>query len=331
MSTVAPEFPETSPPSLVISFENLPCDCPLAEGTDTVILRSQDFYEFRVPKGPIIHISPILREEILALSGPQPASGAFVTSVESGVGRNAQRVVQLPVNSIIMFCLLSFISHASPILPAAEQVMELLSVAQVYKMDPVLTRIRDHIAQQRPPFIRKETAFFVYALAQKYGLRTEALQAAQCTLSFSTMTIQDLAKEDKLGLIPGPFLCELLKYHQRARSCLVSGIKDFKTSQLSGIKKTLEGSCGSGIPSWLDKYISDQGKASVFVSLDFTDLQSVLVEHTSQGPHSKSATEGCQSCSNISQENLHRFWEIFIAVVQGSIAKVKFTKYFCVD
>jgi hypothetical protein len=83
--------------------------------------------------------------------------------------------------------------------------MELLSIAQLYKMDIVLTHIRDLIAQQQPPLIRKETAFTVYALAQKHGLRTEALQAARCTLSVSTMDFKDLAYKDKLSLMPALF------------------------------------------------------------------------------------------------------------------------------
>ena len=50
--------------------------------------------------------------------------------------------------------------------------MELLSVAQMYKMDVVLTHIRNHLARQEPSFIREETAFQLYSVAQKYGLRT---------------------------------------------------------------------------------------------------------------------------------------------------------------
>jgi hypothetical protein len=60
--------------------------------------------------------------------------------------------------------------------------MELLSVAQLYKMDVVLTHIRNHIAQQEPPLIRKETAFFIYSFSLKHTLCPEALQAAGRTL-----------------------------------------------------------------------------------------------------------------------------------------------------
>ena len=53
----------------------------------------------------------------------------------------------------------------------------------------------------------------VYAIAHKHGLLTEALQAAWCTLSYSTVIIESLAVEDKLGLMPGASLHELWKYH----------------------------------------------------------------------------------------------------------------------
>ena len=108
--------------------------------------------------------------------------------------------------------------------------MELLSVAQKYKMDVVLTHIRDHIGRQDPSFLRKETAFLVYSLAQKYGLRHEALNAARSTLSFSTLTIKDLYRNNKLSMMPGDALHELWKYHQRVRSNLSLGLEEFETS-----------------------------------------------------------------------------------------------------
>ena len=76
---------------------------------------------------------------------------------------NALRVVQLPVFSTNLISLLSYIFPVRPILQSTtEHIMELLSVAQMYKMDVILTHIRNHIAQQQqPPFIRKETALFI--------------------------------------------------------------------------------------------------------------------------------------------------------------------------
>ena len=151
MSTVAQETSQSGP---VISLENLLLD--YTEGVQVVVLRSQDSREFRVPKPYIIHTSPILREELLISPDPQP--GASVLSAKSDVEgstttANAHQVVQLPVNGTILFSPLTYIFPVPPIHPStAEQIMELLSVlsvAQMYKMGVVLTRIRDHIAQHQ--------------------------------------------------------------------------------------------------------------------------------------------------------------------------------------
>jgi hypothetical protein len=238
-------------------------------------------------------------------------------------------VIQLPVNGTILNSLLSYIFPVPPILPSTtEQIMELLSVAQMYKMDVVLTHIRNHIAQQQPPLIRKETALSIYALAQKNGLRTEALQAARCTLSFLTMNMCDIAKEDKLGLMPGAFLHELWKYHQRVRSNLTSDMKEFKTSQLEEFKVqedsgACEYSTDEDLPHWLDDYISEIGSDSVPAFFDFTSFHSKFVEH-SEGLESKYGDK-CFFCMKISQKSLHALWETLMAVVQGSMAKVRFT------
>jgi hypothetical protein len=239
-------------------------------------------------------------------------------------------VVHLPVNGTILNSLLSYIFPVPPILPSTtEQIMELLSAAQMYKMDVVLTHIKNHIAQQQPPLIRKETALSVYALAQKYGLRAEALQAARCTLSFLTMNLYDLAKDDKLGLMPGAFLHELWKYHQRARSNLTSDMEEFKTSQLEEFKEqedsdlACEWSTDEGIPYWLDDYISKIGSDSVPAFLDFTEFHREFVEH-SEGVQSKYGDK-CSFCLKISQGGLRALWETLMAVVQSSITKVMFT------
>ena len=152
---------ETSPSGAVISLENLLFDHPEAD----VILRSRDAYEFRVLKLYIVHSSPILGEKLLSLK-PQLDPNSSVVSAESdvkGTTVNASCAVQLPVDGAI---LLSLLNSVPPILPqTVEHVMELLSVAQMYKMDVVLTHIRNHIAQQERPFIREETAFLIYSLA----------------------------------------------------------------------------------------------------------------------------------------------------------------------
>jgi hypothetical protein len=230
---------QTSSSRPVISQQSLLIDYPEAD----IILRSRDSHEFRVLKLFIVHSSPILEEKVLISHSPQPELTASTIPAESDVSStpatNALQVpvVQLPIDGAILFSLLTYIFPIPPVLPSTdEQIMELLSVAQMYKMDVVLTHIRNHVAQQEPPFIREETAFLIYSLSQKHGLHVEALQAARCTLSFATLTIDDLAKQNKLDLMPGAFLYELWKYHQRVRSNLTIDLREFKKSILLTIR-----------------------------------------------------------------------------------------------
>jgi hypothetical protein len=58
-------------------------------------------------------------------------------------------------------------------------------------------------------------ALHIYALAQKYGLRLEALQTARTILNYP-MTIEDF--DDKLDIISGASLYELWKYHAMKES-----------------------------------------------------------------------------------------------------------------
>ena len=80
--------------------------------------------------------------------------------------------------------------------------MELLSAAQKYQMATALVHIRGSVAQQNLLPTRLEPALRIYALAQKYGLRQEALQTAR-TISKYPMTIEDF---DKLDIMPGASL-----------------------------------------------------------------------------------------------------------------------------
>ncbi len=324
MSTVAPE---NSPSGSFPSLENLLLHCP-EEGT--VILRSQDCYKFRVPKLYIINSSPILRDEILI--SPNPQSGVSAISTRPGVEwstdtANVHQVVHLSVNSTILISLLSYIFPIPPILPSTtEQIMELLSVAQMYKMDVILTHIRNHIAQQQPPLIRKENAFSVYALAQKYGLRKETLQAARCILGFSYLTIKALAEEDLLGLMPCAFLHELWKYDQRFQSILRSDVEEFKSSsRFEELAIVKDSSCisltDSGIPYWLDSYLFVQGYINISRFLDFNNFHSEYEDHY-KGRYARMFEE-CSYCSELS-EDLYEFWDALTAVVQGSMAKVTF-------
>jgi hypothetical protein len=191
----------------------------------------------------------------------------------------------------------------------------------MYKMDVVLTHIRNHIAQQDPPFIREETAFLIYSLSQKHALRTEALQAARCTLSFSSLTIQDLAEEHRLDMMPGSFLHELWKYHQMVRSNLTSDLNEFKKSIALTVlgDSSCESLTDSGLPYWLDGYISGIGTGRVPAFLDLADFHAKLVEHIE---HQRS-NAGCASCSGMLGKKIRVIWEAFMAVVHGSIVKVR--------
>jgi hypothetical protein len=313
---------ETSPSVPVVSSKNLLFDFPEAD----IIFRSCDSYEFRVLRIYIVHSSPILGEKVLLSPNPQPEPNPSAIPTESnvkGATANTPCVVQLPIEGAVLFSLLTYIFPVPPVLPSTiEQTMELLSVAQMYKMDVVLTHIRNHITRQEQPFIQEETAFLIYFLAQKHGLRTEALDAAQRTLSFSSLTIEDLAEEDKLDMMPGAFLHELWEYHQRVRSNLTLDLEEFRKSNAPMILGDL--SCDSlsdsGLPYWLDEYISEIGTGRVPAFLDLTNFHMRLAEHIRH--HSNG---GCAPCSIIPQKKIRAFWEALMATVHSSIAKVRFS------
>jgi len=319
MSTAAAEAPPSHPPA--ISHENLLFDYPEAD----VVLRSRDSYEFRVLKIFIVHGSSILGEKVLISSNPHPEPTTSTIPADSdgdsGPATNALPVVQLPIEGDILFSPLTYIFPVPPILPSTvEQIMELLSVAQLYKMDVILTHIRNHIAQQDPPFIREETAFLIYSLSQKHGLRTEALQAARCTLTFSSLTIQDLAEENKLDMMPGSFLHELRKYHQRVRSNLALDLDEFKKSNAPTILgvSSCESTTDSGLPDWLDSYISSIGTARVPALLDLADFYAKFFGHIED-----LRPFGDCACSGMLGKKMRAIWEALTAVVHGSIAKVR--------
>ena len=318
----------TSPSGPLISLENLLFNFPEAD----IILRSRDSYEFRVLKHCIVHSSPILREKLSLSPDPQPRQNASLIHAESnveGTAANALDVVQLPVEGAILFSLLTYIFPVPPVLPSTvEPIMELLSVAQMYKMDVALTHIRNHIAQQEPPFVREETSFLIYSLSQKYGLRSEALQAARCTLSCSSLIIEDLAKEEKLDMMPGAFLYELWKYHQRVRLNLALDLEEFRKSNaltLLGLSLGNLSCDDSDFPHWLDCYITKIGTTRVPVFLDISDFHMALTKHITN----RSSTGRCASCAGIPRNKIRAFWEALTAAVHCCIAKVRVTYCTC--
>jgi hypothetical protein len=316
---------KSSPLGSVTPLENLLFDYPEAD----IILRSCDSYEFRVIKHYIVHSSPKLGEKVLISPKPRPSSLTTPAEAHGGRGENVDGlpVVSLPVSGAILYSLLTYIFPVPPVLPqTVEPTMELLSVAQEYEMDIVLTHIRNHIAQQTPSFVREETAVLVYTLAQKYGLRKEALQAAKSTLRLSTLTIWHLHLHDELDIMPGASLHELWKYHKRVRSKLKSDLEEFVTSHAHEILGT--STCGSltepGVPSWLHNFIVTIGTDPVpLASLDLTELYVRMADHMRELSHQGGG--GCLSCADTPRETIRRFWGVLTTVVDHGIAEVRGT------
>ncbi len=186
MSAVPLHVSTASSSGDVVSVQNLLDSL----GPDTV-LRSSDYYEVRVPKLYIAKFFPVLGALIQDASNPTIPANAEAPLP----------AVQLPESGATLISLLSFIFPLPPTLPptsAIEATMELLSAAQKYEMSSVLSHIRLCLAQRDPPFIHKDNAFRAYSLAQKYGLRQEAVNAAQLTLKF-LLTFGDL--EGRLDIV----------------------------------------------------------------------------------------------------------------------------------
>ncbi len=195
--------------------------------------------------------------------------------------------------------------------------MELLSVAQKYEMGTVIDHIRGTLALQNPPFIRKDNAFLAYSLAQRYGLRREASQAARLTLQF-TLTIQEFQDV-------GAYLHELWKYHQRVQAQLKSG------SPLSSAAAVLNAfKCSqndhSGPPSWIRSFIeSIIQNPSLFDPIEF---QLALVRHIMPTVDPSGRTvAGCTFCTQIPTEELRTFWTTLADVFHGVIEKVGIVNY----
>src|SRR6266849_388917 len=172
MSTVPSEATSTAGEPLV----NIP-DYPEAD----IVLRSQDSHHLRVPKIFITYNSPVLKE-IVQRTLDSPGNANAEASLP---------VVQLPESGKILRYLLTFILPVLPTVPPThEGTMELLSVAQKYQMETVLVHIRGNIARHNPLPTQLEPALHIYALAQKHGLRPEALRSARTILK-QWMTIED--------------------------------------------------------------------------------------------------------------------------------------------
>ena len=301
MSTSAPGKLPSAVVTARVSPENLLFDYPGAD----VILRSCDSYEFRVLKFHLFHSSPVLAEQLLAADNPQSGTAAASTPV-----------VQLPHSGAILFSLLTYIFPVPPILPSTvEQITELLSAAQKYKMDATLIHIRNHISQQHPPFIREENSLYIYSLAQRLGLRQEMLQAARSTLGLPNLTLDSLG--EKLELMPGASLLELRKYHQRVRVQLKSDLRDFiKSRDLAMFEESTCRNSVSGVPSWLYRYIFSIGRSPNL--FDLSGFYYELTDHIQSESSRK-----CSCAKTFSKTMIPKFWTSLSEVYRDSITKVR--------
>ncbi len=280
-----------------------------------IILRSCDLQEFRVPKIYLIKCSPVLsgliQSSAIISTVPSPDSS---TSLHDGPG--AFPYIQLSETGLMLSSLLSFILPLSPKLPpTTEQIIELLSVTQKYKMVSILAHIRGAIASQDSPFIHPETTFQIYTLAQRYGLRHEVVRAARKALTFP-MTIEVLG--DKLDNMPSAFLHLLWKYYQSVRISLRSDLHAFRTQ---AARSTVVGQIcetrnnGSGISAWLDGYIACIGENPALFSL--TEFHMCLSRHL--------LAAQCTPCGSMTTASINAFWKELTIVIENSMASVSLT------
>jgi hypothetical protein len=262
-----------------------------------IILRSCDHYEFRVMKLSVTKVSPVLCEFI-------QSSSSHVANATSSLPS-----VQLSDSGATLFSLLTFILPMLPVLPSTlEHTMTLLSAAQKYQMDAILSRIRNMVASKHPPFICPETAFQAYSLARTHGLRQEALQAARITLTFP-FTIEGL--EDELDVIPGIHLHELWKYYQSVRTHLTSDLASFRSIGMPMLTSPACFTTGHGNPVWLDDYVGSITESPAL--FDLTEFHLCLLRHVHQ--------MGC-SCGNMPSKTVRTFWTELTNVVHSCMTNV---------
>jgi hypothetical protein len=292
MSTVTPEASSTTDRRFVTSLFDHP-------GAD-IVLRSQDSHHIQVPKIYIVNSSPVL--------------GELIRNSPSNANALSLPVVQLPESGEILHCLLTFIFPVTPCIPSTlEGIMELLSVAQKYQMGTALAHIRASVAQQNLLPTRLDPALRIYALAQKYGLREEALQTAR-TISKYPMTIEDF--DNKLDIMPGASLYELWEYHEWVWAILASDLTEFRESGARGTMTGLRCTnlSSSQIPSWVDQYIVSIGNApNLFDPLELNIAMTRHIRIWLKG--------GCE-CGSISSQTIHEFWESLVSVVHDCFKKV---------
>ena len=286
--------------------------------------------EREAPSLPVVEIPKyreipweILYRLITFISPATPATPALPSTADKITVPNGEKplpVVNIPESKEILYSLLTFIFPVTPSLPpTAEKIMELLSVAQKYEMNSVVSHIRGAISRQDPPFLRSETAFHIYFLAQQWGLHHEAVQAARFTLRLP-MTIEGLGDRLDFSGMTGAYLYKLWKYHEQVRTELKSALLELRNSGLPDDMKTLmctSSSYGTIYPQWLHDYVdSIAGTPHLF---DLTEFEDVLARHI----QTYGASYGVCSCAGMTSQVKRTFWEALTNVVHRTIEKVR--------
>ncbi|KAN0137925.1 hypothetical protein V8E53_004409 [Lactarius tabidus] len=313
-----PELLEVPPPEETLHF-----DYP---GSD-VVLRSCDSHNFHAIKLYIANSSPVLRELMQTVSN--------TSDVANGEETEPLPVVELPESGATLHSLLTLIFPVVPILPStSEKIMELLAVAQKYRMESILSDIRSIIgARKDPPFFHPETAFHIYFLAQKQGLHHEAVQAARVTLRLP-MVIENLGDKLEFSDTTGAYLYELWMYHKRVRTDLKSGLPEFRNSRLpEGVKALL---CATpyphspkSFPQWLDNYIESIAEAPHLY--DLIEFENAWARHIKEIAASYSQYSSYSSyprtcpCVDISSQLRRAFWEALTTFVDGAMERADST------
>ena len=311
------------PPAEVISDETLHFDYP---GSDIVLCSELcDSHKFRVPKLYLVNCSPILREII-----ERSVSNTFdAPNVEE---REPLPVVKLPESGGTIYSLLTLIFPVVPILPStSKEIMELLSVAQKYKMDSVLSHVRGIIARKDPPFIRPETAFQIYFLAQQDELHEEALQAARVTLRLPMVLEDFFPTRFPDSDMAGAYLHELWKYHEKVRTDLKSDMLKLRNSgypddvqdlrcevtvrPISHSSRAPAGPIHPVFPQWLDNYTKSIA--------DAPHLFDLISFENEWARHLQEKTQRSCSCMDMSSQVIRAFWGALTAVVNKTIERVR--------
>jgi hypothetical protein len=192
-------------------------------------------------------------------------------------------------------------------------------------MDLASAHIRDHISRQNPPLIRKSTAFHAYSLAQQYGLRQEALQAAQLTLNFP-LSIESLESTAKLDIMPSPFLYELWCYHARVQQFLEDDLAAFITTGTAArINVRCRNLDNCDVPVWLGNYVDSLARSPAL--FDLSEFHMTLMRHIM--PADPRSSGYCQSCATIESKTIDAFWTALKGVIQGSMEDVSVAPRAC--